>query len=120
MDTEMKNIRNFKKQNNRKQIDTFVNINESRFEPIEKSPNVLTNVKKVTGLNFKGYKERTGLFPEKDIATFYNANKEATMKGLTSHALPWQKMTAKEAADIIINETPEDSYDQMKATETQT
>lgn len=75
-----KNIRNFKQQNNRKELDTFLNLNDSRFEPIEKSPANLSNVKKAPALSFKGYKERTNLWPEKDQATFYDANKEFTMK----------------------------------------
>lgn len=57
-------IRKFNQQNKRKEIDTFYNLNESRFEPINKSPKILTNVKKVTGLSFYGYKERTGFFPD--------------------------------------------------------
>ena len=109
------NVRRFERQNNRKQIETFYKCNDSRFEPIEKSPSNLTSVKKVTGLSFNGYKERNNLFPEKDQATFYNANKEVTMKGLKHGVLPWRKMTKREAAQPIKNEQPEDSYDHMKA-----
>ena len=87
------NIREFRRQNKRKEIDTFVNLNDSRFEPIDKSPKCMTNVKKVTGLQFKGYEKRGPLFPEQDQATFYDTNKEFIMKGLKSHALPWKKMT---------------------------
>lgn len=117
----MGNVRQFNKQNNRKQIDTFVNLNESRFEPIQKSPGNLSNVKKVTGLSFKGYKERTNIFPEGDQATFYDANKEFTMKGLTAGgALPWGKMTERVAAMPIKNEQPEDCYDYSKAVEVKT
>ena len=58
------NIRHFQRQNKRKEIDTFVNLNDSRFEPIDKSPKCMTNVKKVTGLHFKGYERRGPLFPE--------------------------------------------------------
>jgi len=41
-------------------------LNESRFEVIEKSPANLSNVKKAPTLDFKGYKERTNIWPEKD------------------------------------------------------
>lgn len=121
MNSKQQNVRLFQKQNNRKQIDTFVNLNESRFEPIQKSPGNLSNVKRVTGLNFKGYKERTSIFPEKDQATFYDANKEFTMKGLTAGgALPWNKMTERVAASPITTEQPEDCYDYTKAIEVKT
>ena len=66
MDKVQHNIRHFRKQNKRKEIDTFVNLNDSRFEPIDKSPRCMTNVKKVTGLNFNGYEKRGALFPERD------------------------------------------------------
>ena len=33
-DKKQKNIRNFGRQNNRKEIDTFYNLTDSRFEPI--------------------------------------------------------------------------------------
>ena len=88
-------VRRFNRQNKRKEIDTFQNLNESRFEPIDKSPKSLSNVKKVTGLNFYGYKERTELFPETDQATFYEPNKEYTMRGLKHSALPWRRMTQR-------------------------
>ena len=69
---------------------------------------------------FNGYKERNNLFPEKDQATFYDANKEVTMKGLKHGILPWRKMTKREAAQPIKTEQPEDSYDHMKAIEQKT
>jgi len=34
MNKNMQNVRNFGKQNDRKPIDSFTNLNESRFEPI--------------------------------------------------------------------------------------
>ena len=77
----------------------------------------MTNVKRVTGLSFRGYKQRDSLFPEGDQATFYDANKEVTMKGLKLGTLPWRKMTERPAAMPLKNETPEDSYDHMKAIE---
>ena len=80
---------------NRKPIDTFYKANDSRFDVIEKSPKCMTNVKKVTGVFFSGYDKRGPLFPETDIATFYDSNKEATMKGLKAGALPWKKMTKR-------------------------
>jgi hypothetical protein len=87
---------------------------------IEKSPTNLTNVKRVTGLNFKGYKERTNLFPEAESSTFYNANKEVTMKKLAGGNLPWNRMTNRAVASPHQNETAEDSYDHMRAIETKT
>ena len=42
------------------------------------------------------------------------------MKGLTSHALPWKKMTSKQAASQVNTETPDDSYDHMRAIDTKT
>jgi len=36
----------FKKMTDRKEIDTFFNLNDSRFEPINKTPKVLTTVKR--------------------------------------------------------------------------
>ena len=64
MNEKHKNIREFSRQKNRREIDTFVNLNEQRFEPIEKSPKCMTNVKKVVALDFKGYEKRGPLFPE--------------------------------------------------------
>ena len=82
-------MRNFKRQNNRKPIDTFVVANDSRFEPIDKSPKILSNIKKVTGLAFKAYKQRPDLFPEPEPNSFYDANKEVTMKNTKTGTLPW-------------------------------
>lgn len=42
------------------------------------------------------------------------------MKGLRSGALPWHRMTKKQAATQIENETPEDCYDYDKAIEVKT
>ena len=118
---QFKNNPNFyKKMKDRKPIDTFVQANDSRFDSIEKSPKVSTKVKKVTGLNFDGYEKRGALFKTGDIATFYDANKEAIMKGLNRHALPWKRMTKRQAAETITTETPEDSYDYAKAVEVKT
>ena len=83
----------YKKMPPRKPIDTFYKANDSRFDVIDKSPKCMTNVKKVTGVSFSGYDKRGPLFPETDIATFYDSNKEATMKGLKAGALPWKRMT---------------------------
>ena len=105
----------FHRQNDRKEIDTFFNANDSRFEPIQKSPENLSSTKKVTGLYFKGYKERTELWPETDQATFYNANKEATMKKLTTATLNWKRMGRKDVAFASQHETPEDCYDYSNA-----
>lgn len=104
----------------RKPIDTFYQANDSRFDMIEKSPKVLTNVKKVTGLSFQGYDKRGELFETGDITTFYDTNKEMTMKGLNRHALPWQKMTRKPVATTIDPDQPEDCYDYSKAIEVKT
>ena len=81
---------------------------------------MLTNVRKVTGLSFKGYDKRGPLFDPGDIATFYDTNKEATMKGLKAHALPWSKMTKKPVATTVDTEQPEDCYDYGKAIEVKT
>ena len=88
---------------------------------IEKSPANLSNVKKVTGVKFMGYDKRGNLFPEKDQTTFYDANKEVTMKGLNvGGALNWRRMTKREAASPVVTETPEDSYDYAKAMDIKT
>lgn len=84
------------------------------------SSNHLSNNKRVTGLNFYGYKERTSFFPETDQATFYDANKEITMRGLKAGTLPWNRMTKRPVVNSIDHMTPEDSYDHMKATEIKT
>ena len=120
LDKKMQNIRNFGRQNDRKPIDSFTNLNESRFEPIQKSPKNLSNVKKVTGLSFEGYKERGNLFPEGDQTTFYDANKEYTMKVLAKGNLPWQRMTKRDVVSKVLPEMPEDSFDPMKAMEAKT
>jgi|Transcript_23146 hypothetical protein len=104
----------------RKPIDTFYKANDSRFDIIEKSPKCMSNVKKVTGVNFSGYDKRGPLFVEGDIATFYDTNKEATMKGLRAGALPWKRMTKRGAASPITTETPEDCYDYAKAMDVKT
>lgn len=83
------NGRFYAKMKDRKPIDTFYQANDSRFDIIEKSPKVLTNVKKVTGLSFQGYDKRAPLWNPGEMRTFYDSNKEVTMKGLNRHALPW-------------------------------
>ena len=99
--------RKFKEQNDRKEIDTFFNLTASRFEPINKSPRNLTNVKKVTGPDFRGYKARNPLFPEKAQTTFYDPNKEFTMKSLNPGVLPWRRMTNRDVVQPVQTETPE-------------
>ena len=70
---QKKNNRNFyAKMKSRKPIDSFVQVNDGRFDMIEKSPPCSTNVKKVTGISFKGYDKRGNLFNPGDIATFYD------------------------------------------------
>ena len=104
----------------RKPIETFYQANDSRFDIIEKSPKCLTNVKKVTGLSFKGYDKRAPLWNPGEMRTFYDSNKEVTMKGLNRHALPWQKMTSKPVSTKVDTEKPEDCYDYAKAIEVKT
>ena len=58
-------------------------------------------------MSFKGYKERMNIWPEKDQATFYDANKEFTMKKLVQGNLPWNKMTSKPTCKTVDIETPE-------------
>ena len=78
-------------------------------------------MKKVTGLSFRGYKERNELFPEKDQSTFYDVNKEYIMKGLKpGGALPWNRMTTRAVVNSSQHVTPEETYDHMKAIETKT
>ena len=50
----------------RKQIDTFFNLTDSRFDLINKSPKVLSNVPRSTGITFNGHKARDPLWPEKE------------------------------------------------------
>ena len=114
------NTRLYKAMPARKPIDTFYKANDSRFDIIDKSPKCMTNVKKVTGVHFGGYDKRGPLFPEKDIATFYDTNKEATMKGLKLGALPWKRMTKRQANSQVTTETPEDCYDYAKAMDVKT
>ena len=96
---QFKNNPNFyKKMKDRKPIESFFQANDSRFDLIQKSPKVLTNVRKVTGVSFEAYDKRGVLFKTGDIATFYDANKEATMKHLKTGALPWKRMTKRTAA----------------------
>ena len=55
VDREMpKNNRNihFHRMTDRKEIDTFFNLNDSRFEMINKTPKVLSTVPRRTGINF--------------------------------------------------------------------
>ena len=61
----------FHKMTDRKEIDTFFNLNESRFEMINKTPKVLTTVPRPTGINFNGHKNREPLWPEHEQTTFY-------------------------------------------------
>ena len=60
-----------------------VDLNASRFEPINKDPNVLTRTRRATGITFDSHKPRTELFPAGDMSTFYDANKEKVMGRLT-------------------------------------
>ena len=55
----------------RKEIDTFFNLNDSRFEMINKTPKVLSTVPRATGINFNGHKDRQPLWPEHEQTTFY-------------------------------------------------
>ena len=113
--------RGFKQQNKRKQIDSYASLNDQRFESIQKSPQNLSNVRKVTGLNFEGYQKRASIFPKTDQSIFYDSNKEITMKGLTAGgALPWKRMTNRTVVNSVDHALPEDSYDIMKAIEAKT
>lgn len=111
----------FEKQNKRKQIDTFKSLNASRFEPIEKSPQNLSSVKKVTGVGFDAYKRRESLFPKTDESVFYDTKKEFVMKDFKAGgALHWNRMANRTTVSGADYEMPEDSYDIMKATEIRT
>ena len=78
----------------RKPIDSYVQANPKRFDIIEKSPKCLSNVRSVGGLGFEGYDKRGELFPERDASTFYDSNKEITMKKLQIGTLPWNRMSS--------------------------
>ena len=78
----------------RKPIDSYVQANAKRFETIEKSPKCLSNVRSVVALGFDGYDKRGELFPEKEASTFYDSNKEVTMKNLHVGTLPWNRMSS--------------------------
>ena len=82
----------FKKMTDRKEIDTFVNLNDSRFEIINKTPKVLSTVKRQTGITFNGHKNRDPLWPEKEQSTFYETQKENTMKKLNKGIMNWEKI----------------------------
>lgn len=60
-----------------------VDLNASRFEPINKDPKVLSTVRRPTGISFNGHKNREELFPAGDMTTFYEADKTKLMGRLT-------------------------------------
>lgn len=76
---------------NRKEIDTFFKLNDKRFDIINKTPTVLSNVPRDKAVAFKGYKGRDPLWKEGDSSTFYDAKKESTMTRISYGILPWDK-----------------------------
>ena len=91
---EARNPRNnyFHRMTDRKEIDTFFKLNDSRFENINKTPKVLSSVSRQTGIAFVGHKKRDPLWPEHEQTTFYETQKENTMKQLTHGILNWDKI----------------------------
>ena len=84
-----KHIASFTKYSPRKPISSTdgkghsVDLQASRFEPINKDPCVLTRTRRATGITFDSHKPRTELFPAGDMSTFYDAKKEHVMGRLT-------------------------------------
>ena len=104
---------NFKNQTSRKEIDTFFNLNDKRFDLINKTPTVLTTVPREKAMNFKGYKGRDRLWKEGDSSTFYKDQKEYTMKKLTHGMVGWDKKGQERTASPM--EKYSTSYDYQEA-----
>lgn len=82
----------------RKPIDSFVKLTDSRFENIDKSPSCLSTVKNISNVNIKNQDRRRSLFPEQAASTFYDSKKELTMKDLKLGTIPWDRMSKKPIA----------------------
>lgn len=82
---------NFRNQTSRKEIDTYFNLSDKRFDLINKTPGVLSSVPKEKAMPFKGYKARDRLWKEGDSSCFYDSKKEAVMKNLSYGIPDWQK-----------------------------
>ena len=102
------------KMTDRKEIDTFINLNENRFETINKSPTVLSSIPKLKSFSIDKGNGRTNLFPSKETSRFYDAKKEVTMKKLDAGILSWEKSYSSRS-NSVFNNTYTESYDYENA-----
>jgi hypothetical protein len=69
----------------RKDKDYLLSLNERRFDIINKSPSCSTSVNHIPQVSFDKQVNRTKeLFGKSDFCTFYNSQKEVTMKRLNT------------------------------------
>ena len=98
-----------------------VDLNASRFEPINKDPQVLSTVRRPTGISFNGHKVREELFPAGDMTTFYEADKTKLMGRLTRGYFNLRTQKPREAPPGLgLKLETEDSYDYKSAVEAHT
>ena len=89
-----------------------MDLNASRFEPINKDPIVLSNVRRPTGVTFNSHKTREELWPAGDMTTFYDANKEKVMGRLTRGYFNLKTQKSRDVpAGLGLKIETEDSYD---------
>ena len=98
-----------------------VDLNASRFEPINKDPIVLSTVKRPTGVVFEAHNRRNDLFPIMDQTTFYDYSKDKIMGRLTRGYSNFRTQKSRDSpAGLGLKIEPEDSYDYRNAVEAHT
>lgn len=71
-------------------------LNESRFDIINKDPNVSTHTRRISQVQFGKQLDRPKeLFGKSHSGTFYDASKESTMKRLTSGIPKFEKVVSR-------------------------
>lgn len=81
----------------RKDKDYINSLNDSRFEIIDKSPSVLSQVTHVPGFNFDRHTTRPeNLFGKSVTGGFYDTKKETVMKRLDAGIPDMRKLQSRE------------------------
>lgn len=100
-----------------------ININDSRFESINKNPDILSRSKRVPGVSFKHSTARGELYkPSKDNnSNFYTPQKENTMGRLDKGVASFAKSPDREPkGGLGMRASPETSYNYTNAIEAKT
>lgn len=97
-------------------------ISDSRFEPINKNPEVLSSTKRIPAVSFKFSTARGELYkPSGSVGGFYTPQKEATMNRLDKGLVRFESSIDRDAKPGLgLTTKPDDSYNYSAAIQAKT